>query len=656
MTIDICENKGFLGSLSISPERTTMVEEVPLNYRISVVSANEVIDLNGEFIVESQNIISGELIYNFQQIDRDRYKIRETQNGFTFEFSSNTDVLNFTLLNSNFINTYEAKLIVDASSSGFGRVEAALMIAPLPEIEDLTISSGGSLTAGENLQVAIIKQSENFSVINEYSFYIKDHEESNIDEANLLDINKGYSTAEIKRYFDSRPVPLESRIKNLFNYEYMKDIYPILDKQKFLFPMYMEIKFQADIGKTQLVSFLDRIGMLDYFCYMIVYRKDIIDKDKDYNYLLSIINTPDSIELEPISNNYIGAKSMINKFSRVSFQKSILLKILQNEISKLPSLLVDQIIMYKVEKLKNNVIINTKYFINNFDNQDIITFDTQVKYNIEYEYKVSKIQILNGIIRTIQMPEYSTKTRIIDSPPLFPDVSYIPYKGVDNELLINLNSNSGRYSDYPIIIKDTDQEIFDQISNNTKFSKLPQNNNKIQFETDDFVSTFELFRLETPPKSYSDFKDAYMITTNSTSILDNIKPNTKYYYIVRAIDVHGNISNPTKPIEVEIVNEGGTIYLLKKEYIFKDDSKVLFKTFKNILQIKPSKQQTMINRKSYEQKPLAATATEIKNDIQLGENEISLWDKDKQFLMRVTSKETGKKIDIKFKFTYSQPT
>jgi hypothetical protein len=656
MTINICRNEGFLGSLSITPETKITTEEVPLEYTISVTSVEEVIDLSGEFIVESTDVISGELIYNFQQSDRDRFKIKETETGFTFEFSSNTDVLNFNILNSNFLNNYSAKLIVDASSSGFGRDEAALVI------QSVAASFGFgtddvSLAIGDNSDISAEPQtqkiSENISLINEYNFYIKEHEESNIIEANLLDINRGYSTADIKRYFANSPFPLQSNTTTLYSNEYMKNKYPILDKQKNLFPMYMEIKFQADIGKTQLVTFLEKLGMLDFFCYSIIYNdKDI--KNFTITDLLSVDKFTINDNIEKINRRYIGDVNKIRKFSRTSFEKIILLKILEKQISDLSSLISDQILMYKLEKFKNNILINTQYFINNFENLDITAFDTQVKYNIEYEYKISKIETsTNGDIKTTEMPEYSIKSKIVDSPPLFPDVSFIPFKGVDNQILINLNSNSGRYSDYPIIIKDTDQANFDEILNNKTFSKLPQNNNKIQFETDDIISTFELFRLETPPKSYSDFKNGYTITTNFTSILDDIKPNTKYYYTLRAKDVHGNLSNPTKPIEIEIVNENGTIFLLKKEYIFKDESKLLFKTFKNILQIKPAKQQTLINNKSsYNNEPFPTTAEQV--NMVLGESEISLWNK--QFLMRVTSKETGKKIDIKFKFTYSQPT
>jgi hypothetical protein len=101
-----------------------------------------------------------------------------------------------------------------------------------------------------------------------------------------------------------------------------------------------------------------------------------------------------------------------------------------------------------------------------------------------------------------------------------------------------------------------------------------------------------------------------------------------------------------------MINENGTIYLLKKEYVFGDGTKEISKKFKNIIQIMPSKDQMQINKEfTYDLKPNATSAKQV--NLVLGKTENSVWGK--QFLMRVTSKTTGKKIDVKFKFTYSKP-
>lgn len=131
-------------------------------------------------------------------------------------------------------------------------------------------------------------------------------------------------------------------------------------------------------------------------------------------------------------------------------------------------------------------------------------------------------------------------------------------------------------------------------------------------------------------------------------------PNKKYYYIIRTRDVHGSFSNPTKPIEIEMINENGTIFLRKKQFIFKSIEMKESKSIKKYLEIKPSLQQCFLS--TPEQNQLGGTissAEDIKNDINLGNSNLrKIWGK--QYVLKVISKKTGKKIDIKFKFNHSR--
>ena len=68
---------------------------------------------------------------------------------------------------------------------------------------------------------------------------------------------------------------------------------------------------------------------------------------------------------------------------------------------------------------------------------------------------------------------------------------------------------------------------------------------------------FEIYRIDTQPNSYSDFTGNLIAiigdnTASAASYVDNVSPNTKYYYVFRAIDVHGNRSNPTDVYEIEL--------------------------------------------------------------------------------------------------------
>lgn len=668
MTINVCINEGYLGSLSIGPDKVKITKETELKYTISLKTNEIRPELDVEFRIESDSVQTGDFDYIFDKKDVQNFLIKENEKGFTFKFTSKNDVIKFKLIPRNFYNPYEAALVVDAITSGYGNATALLQVDPEFEIvqadnisdypieanippEQIEPSSEDLISQAEIIKN--IKENQNFSVLNEYNYYIKEYEETLLQETNLLNINKNFSSLDIREYFSGKSFKKSVTKTLLHSNNYIKDLYPKFDKQKFLFPMYVEIKFSADIVKTQLVSYLQNLGMLDYFCYFYIFYSSLetINIETLKN-LIKNTNIQDT-DLQ-ILDKYIGQLSNIKSYKSRSFQKTILLKVLEKQFEILPSTYKDQVLMYKVTKLKNNTILNEQYFINNFENKDIFYFDTQIKYDTEYEYKISKIQVLNdGSIVNIPIPEYEIRIKVVDSPPLPPDTLYIPYKGVDNQLLINFNASSGRYSDYPITIKDTDKTIFNKILENSVYSRNKQNENKVQFETDDNFGFFELYRLDTPPKSYEDFKQAFFLETQFTSIVDNIEPNKKYYYISRIRDIHGNLSNPTKPIEIQMVNDGGTIFLIKKEYMFGEEDKILFKNIKNIIELKPSKQQLEINRQlSYDANPKATSAKQV--PLVLGTKDVSVWKK--PFLMRVTSKKTGKKIDIKFKFTYSRPS
>jgi len=241
--------------------------------------------------------------------------------------------------------------------------------------------------------------------------------------------------------------------------------------------------------------------------------------------------------------------------------------------------------------------------------------------------------------------------KVLDQPPVVPDITYFPYIGDDSKLLINLSPGIGKYKDYPIPILDEDLQKIQNFKN----SRFIPMNEKITYKGDDLVDIYQIFKLETEPSSYSDFKNARLINVSSrttkirlssVSYVDNILPNKKYYYVIRSIDVHGNISNPTQPFEIEMINENGTIYFRKKEFLFKEKQKTLFKNAKRFIQIKPSSQQSALILPSLTN---VNSAYDIQNLLEIGDRSLDMvWGK--QYVLKITSKITGKKIDIKFKF------
>jgi len=355
----------------------------------------------------------------------------------------------------------------------------------------------------------------------------------------------------------------------------------------------------------------------------------------------------------------------------------------------------------------------TRTYVANADEVDKVRFiDTQIKYGAYYEYSVYAFHVVVGtkyryihkeefaepaglgrlenihgrlstkadnrvhgvtsigwasmtveyepVLKVIRVPyagatHYGTQPptvaraglgqRILDSPPVAPEVSVIPYRGSNDRVLINLNNGIGEYTQMPVAIEDTDE--------------VPDT--PITFKSDDPPSAFQIFRIESRPKSYNDFRNNMLINiatqgASSTGYKDTIEPNKKYYYTARSIDVHNNISNPCGVWEVEIVDESGALYTNIRMVDFEDP--IIGKkttTAKEYIQITPSLGHTLVDQVELEELLTAEDKDDDKHTnwddtapnsarVPLGMADESIWGK--RFKIRLTSKTTGRKIDL----------
>jgi hypothetical protein len=111
--------------------------------------------------------------------------------------------------------------------------------------------------------------------------------------------------------------------------------------------------------------------------------------------------------------------------------------------------------------------------------------------------------------------------------------------------------------------------------------------------------------------------------------------------MARSVDYHDKISNPTHIFEVELINDNGTIYP-NIEIVQFDKNEMLktnLKSFRRYLKIAPALKQILVKDENKE-----------KDNIKLGLSTESVWDKNMK--IRLTSKQTGRKIDLNFKFKY----
>tara|TARA_R110002020_G_scaffold189345_2_gene388292 strand:+ start:12240 stop:13565 length:1326 start_codon:yes stop_codon:yes gene_type:complete len=271
-------------------------------------------------------------------------------------------------------------------------------------------------------------------------------------------------------------------------------------------------------------------------------------------------------------------------------------------------------------------------------------------------------------IEAMQVPYCSVNAMVTDKPPVPPDINFIPYVGVNNKIAIMFNSNAGSRIEKPIMLKDSDvrfllEEYFAQHNISIEPTALTDEDLlPLEYKNDDPIRKYELFRVTKKPTGYADFR-GHSVTTDpitaqlgpdkfSTAVnfIDTIRPNKKYWYCARSMDIHENISNPTHIFELEMVDNRGQMYLKTKIFSF-DAPKPNFKrSGQRFIAITPATEQLSyvggytspgtVGINSPPTDNILGTADRLESS--------SVWGK--KFKVRLTSKKTGRKIDLNLTF------
>ena len=170
--------------------------------------------------------------------------------------------------------------------------------------------------------------------------------------------------------------------------------------------------------------------------------------------------------------------------------------------------------------------------------------------------------------------------------------------------------------------------------------------------------TVEVFRLERMPSLITDFEDSLLTTIDLSMQNDNINTNRetyyedavvtnqKYYYLFRALNQQGTISHLSEIYEAQLVNDGGYNYAVfnvinEKELQQHSNIDNTFNSFKKIFQLQPNIGQITLqtNNADFEQEASSQMA-----NVSVGNSDDLIWDK--TFKIRLSSKKTGRKIDL----------
>jgi len=328
-------------------------------------------------------------------------------------------------------------------------------------------------------------------------------------------------------------------------------------------------------------------------------------------------------------------------------------------------------VYYEILKMDENEQILQRTLVPNTEGStDVWLVDTQLKYDKRYTYDVrahflvaasryryTNIQV-DGLVVTAnafvepellltRVPYYSERIRTLDKPPVPPDMEVVPYLGHDDQFLVRIMNNSGKYDLLPVAIDDDYQLDVRKFREAQK--RQGSLGNKLTFESDEQAKLYRIYRLTEEPKSYGDFREAsiFELTWPISCNINFVQPNTKYWFTVISVDNHGHRSNPSPVFQVELINNDGAVYL-ETRVIEMDvpEPKIMTREFKKYLHILPQFLQVAINteRSDFEDEKTARGKTPV-----LGlKEEASVFEK--KFKVRVTSKHTGKAFDLNINF------
>jgi len=265
-------------------------------------------------------------------------------------------------------------------------------------------------------------------------------------------------------------------------------------------------------------------------------------------------------------------------------------------------------------------------------------------------FDVLEIKVEDYIV-LMEVPLFSIEGRVLENPPIYPEVNFSGVKGKNNQIFISLKTQTTRMYEKPIPFNDIEEDYF----NNLIKSKGTDRNGRLLFKTDDENRKFQIFRLEEKPKSYKDFDQKIRREINlqgkyaGATYKDRLLPNKKYYYTFRSMDVHDNLSNPSPVYEVVVNDQAGFIFPEFKVVQLEDKDYYQYtQSFRKYLEIKPSFENTIIDTEITDNFK-SAYGLGLGGVAPLGSGVDNAWGK--KFKVRITSKSSGKKIDVNFDFT-----
>jgi len=301
-------------------------------------------------------------------------------------------------------------------------------------------------------------------------------------------------------------------------------------------------------------------------------------------------------------------------------------------------------------------------FLDNFINNGLLGNQnaTEALINSSYPYLADFIITIEPSVKVAEIPLDEKRMRIVDHPPN--DFVVTPHHLLDQSNRLAFYCKYDTFSmnavTYPPTITAQDAQNKSAYLTGHDFIEISE-------QTQESASRprfIEVYRTTTKPTSYDSFAGSLRKTidlrqTNGDIPTDHlfverVRENTKYYYAFRALNENRVAGQMSPVFEAELINDGGYIYGAFEQ--FSEDElavpppKEPLLGFKKLLNIIPNIQHLQLDTSDA---IFANSSISQLSRINLGTNtQDTLWDPEKYYKIRLTSKKTGKKIDLNISF------
>ena len=262
--------------------------------------------------------------------------------------------------------------------------------------------------------------------------------------------------------------------------------------------------------------------------------------------------------------------------------------------------------------------------------------------------------------KLIEIPVFSKTQMVLDHPANRASIYPFQYLDDSQRLGYEVSYESHVPGPFPTVVTPSDQVLKD----NYLFANNKLSQDEISNKSVSRARYIEVYRLKSKPTKFTDF-DGHLIKTIDLQVEDTdyvysdtiyeseVDINQKYYYLFRFLNEHFVISKPSEILECELVEDGGYKYavfgVMYEEQLQKARPKNTNIQMKKLLQIQPNVSQLMMVT---DQVNFNRPAGSQVNKVRVGAAEHLIWGK--TFKIRLTSKKTGRKLDLNIGFKIQQ--